>query len=453
MKNSLIKDKPFKALLLFALPMILSVTLQQFYNICDSMIAGKFVGHNGLAAVSASYPITMIYLAIGTGFGVGTNIVAARFIGEGNNGYAKKSIYTSILTIVLVGVVVSILGLIFVKNLITLIKVSGDYYNDAVIYLKYYTYGIIFMFLYNVVTSSFQAIGNSRIPLYFLIFSTILNIVLDIWFVTSFNMGVEGLALATFLSQVIASLASFLVLIIYIRKYVSKEKKVVDFKILKPVIEIGLPSILQSSTISIGQLLIQSLINAQGSIVVAGYGAAYKLVYVVINIFATISNALSTYVSQNAGAKEFTRIKQGFKSGLIICAVLTVVTTILFLTLSDTLLKIFENEDDPKEVIEVGNLFIKTLAPFIFFMAIKIPCDGVLKGSEDMLGFVLGTMLDLAVRVICSFILVKVLGVKGIFLSWPIGWGVGAISSVICYIFGRWKKLIGATQDTQLCQN
>ena len=175
--------------------------------------------------------------------------------------------------------------------------------------------------------------------------------------------------------------------------------------------------------------------------------------YVVINIFATISNALSTYVSQNAGAKEFTRIKQGFKSGLIICAVLTVVTTILFLTLSDTLLKIFENEDDPKEVIEVGNLFIKTLAPFIFFMAIKIPCDGVLKGSEDMLGFVLGTMLDLAVRVICSFILVKVLGVKGIFLSWPIGWGVGAISSVICYIFGRWKKLIGATQDTQLCQN
>ena len=156
MKSSLIKGKPFVALLLFALPMILSVTLQQFYNICDSMIAGKFVSSKGLAAVSASYPVTMIYLAIGTGFGIGVNIVVSRFIGENNLLHAKQTIYTSILTILLVGLVISVIGFLLVDNLITMINVSDDYYDDAVIYLKYYTAGIIFLFLYNTVTSIFQ---------------------------------------------------------------------------------------------------------------------------------------------------------------------------------------------------------------------------------------------------------------------------------------------------------
>ena len=233
MKTSLIKGKPFLALFLFALPMILSVTLQQFYNICDSMIAGKFVSSKALAAVSASYPITMIYLAIGAGFGVGVNIVVSRFIGENNLLHAKQTIYTSILTIVLTGLVLTIVGYFLVGKLIQLINVSDDYYNDAVVYLKYYTLGIIFLFLYNVVTSIFQAIGNSRIPLYFLIFSTLLNIGLDIYFVTIFNMGVEGLALATFIAQMIASIVSFLVLIIYVKKCIGKEKKILNFSILK----------------------------------------------------------------------------------------------------------------------------------------------------------------------------------------------------------------------------
>ena len=339
MKTSLIKGKPFLALFLFALPMILSVTLQQFYNICDSMIAGKFVSSKALAAVSASYPITMIYLAIGAGFGVGVNIVVSRFIGENNLLHAKQTIYTSILTIVLTGLVLTIVGYFLVGKLIQLINVSDDYYNDAVVYLKYYTLGIIFLFLYNVVTSIFQAIGNSRIPLYFLIFSTLLNIGLDIYFVTVFNMGVEGLALATFIAQMIASIVSFLVLIIYVKKGIGKEKKILNFSILKKVLPIALPSIIQASTISIGQLLIQTLINKQGSDVVAGYGAAYKISYVVINIFVTISNALSTYVSQNAGAKEYKRINQGFISATIMCIILTIVTTTLFLTMPNVFLR------------------------------------------------------------------------------------------------------------------
>lgn len=448
MKTSLIKGKPFLALFLFALPMILSVTLQQFYNICDSMIAGKFVSSKALAAVSASYPITMIYLAIGAGFGVGVNIVVSRFIGENNLLHAKQTIYTSILTIVLTGLVLTIVGYFLVGKLIQLINVSDDYYNDAVVYLKYYTLGIIFLFLYNVVTSIFQAIGNSRIPLYFLIFSTLLNIGLDIYFVTAFSMGVEGLALATFIAQMIASIVSFLVLIIYVKKCIGKEKKILNFSILKKVLPIALPSIIQASTISIGQLLIQTLINKQGSGVVAGYGAAYKISYVVINIFVTISNALSTYVSQNAGAKEYKRINQGFISATIMCIILTVVTTTLFLTMPNVFLSIFEKENEPLTVTEIGCMFLTTIAPFIVLMAAKIPCDGVLKGCKDMRSFIIGTMADLAIRVVFSYILVGPLGVKGIFIAWPIGWAIGAILSITFYFIGRWKKLIGYEKQT-----
>lgn len=448
MKTSLIKGKPFLALFLFALPMILSVTLQQFYNICDSMIAGKFVSSKALAAVSASYPITMIYLAIGAGFGVGVNIVVSRFIGENNLLHAKQTIYTSILTIVLTGLVLTIVGYFLVGKLIQLINVSDDYYNDAVVYLKYYTLGIIFLFLYNVVTSIFQAIGNSRIPLYFLIFSTLLNIGLDIYFVTIFNMGVEGLALATFIAQMIASIVSFLVLIIYVKKCIGKEKKILNFSILKKVLPIALPSIIQASTISIGQLLIQTLINKQGSDVVAGYGAAYKISYVVINIFVTISNALSTYVSQNAGAKEYKRINQGFISATIMCIILTIVTTTLFLTMPNVFLSIFEKENEPLTVTETGCMFLTTIAPSIFLMAAKIPCDGVLKGCKDMRSFIIGTMADLVIRVVFSYILVEPLGVKGIFIAWPIGWAIGAILSITFYFIGRWKNLIGYERQT-----
>lgn len=442
MEAELTKGKTFKTLFLFAIPMILSVTLQQFYNICDSMIAGKMVGNDALASVSASYPLTMIYLAIGTGFGVGTNIVVSRLMGENRQYDAKTSIYTSIITIAIIGLIVTIFGVIFVDQLLIVINVESRYFDDAKTYLLFYTLGIIFLFVYNSITSSFQAVGNSKIPLYFLIFSTILNIILDIWFVTAFQMGVAGLAFATFLSQVIATIGSFFCLIIYVNKKVSKNKKYFDKYLLKDIFVIGLPSILQSSTVSFGQLLIQSLINKQGGDVVAGYGAAYKLTYVVINIFATISNALSTFVSQNAGAKKYTRINEGFISCLLICGIFSIITIILFIILKEPLLSIFSKEGESLDATKVGCLFIQTITPYIWLMAIKIPSDGVLKGSKDMFSFVLGTMLDLIARVAFSYILFENYGIKGIFISWPIGWLIGTAVSITCYFIGRWKKLI-----------
>lgn len=446
-KDKLIIGSPFKTLLLFSLPMILSVTLQQFYNICDSMIAGKMISDNALSAVSATYPITVVYLAIAVGFGVGANIITARFIGQRNYKNAISSIYTSVISIIILALIIGGLGLALLKPLLIMLNVNNQvYYDEAFIYLFYYTLGILFLFIYNVSTSLFQSIGNSRIPLYLLMFSTALNILLDIWFV-NLGMGIRGIAIATFISQGIASIVSLIILLIYSKKLFNEKGKLFDKRILKTILPIAIPSIIQGSIISIGGVFIQSLINSFGPNVTAGYGAAYKIVYVVVNIYTVMSNAIATFTSQNAGASKYDRIKKGFYSGLLICGIITVLATIIFMTLPKPLLSIFGNESSSEDVVIVGKRFIYCVAPFYIFLCIKIPCDGVLKGSKDMKSFMIATFLDLFIRVFLSYLLGNVLPDKyklyGIFLSWPIGWAIGMSISVFAYKIGRWKRLIG----------
>ncbi len=453
-KDKLTTGSPFKTLLLFSLPMILSVTLQQFYNICDSMIAGKMISDNSLSAVSATYPITVVYLAIAVGFGVGANIITARFIGQKNYKNAITSIYTSLITITIMALAVSGLGLALLKPLLIMLNVNDQpYYDEAFTYLLFYTCGILFLFIYNVVTSLFQSLGNSRIPLYLLIFSTILNIILDILFVKA-DMGIMGIALATFISQAIASIISLIILLIYTKKVLGEREKIFDKRILKTILPIAIPSIIQGSIISIGGVFIQSLINSFGPAVTAGYGASYKIVYVIVNIYTVMSNAISTFTSTNAGAAKYDRIKKGFYSGLIICGILTIIATFIFMIMPRPLLSIFGNENTSEEVVEVGKRFIYCVAPFYIFLCLKIPCDGVLKGSKDMRSFMIATFLDLIIRVLLSYILGNVLPdeykLYGIFLSWPLGWAVGMAISLLAYKHGRWKKLIGYDDKNEI---
>ena len=450
-KGNLTKGKPFITLLLFALPMVLSVTLQQLYNICDSFIAGRYIGDDALASISASYPITMVYLAIGTGFGIGANIVTARYIGEKNNKKAKETIFTSLITIGVIGLLLGIISFIISEGLIVLIKVdqNAKYFQDTVTYLQYYSLGILFLFIYNCVTSLFQALGNSRIPLYFLIFSTILNVILDYCFVRYLNLGVPGIALATFIAQALAAILSFICLIFYVRKLSLEEIKYFNINRLKSVLMVAIPSILQASAVSFGQILIQSLVNGYGQEVVAGYGAAYKMCYIIVNIYSTMSNAISTFTSQNAGAKEYKRIMKGYLSGLVLCGILTIVTTIIFVVNAEGVVSIMLNEESSHLVKEVGSKFIYCVAPFFILLCIKIPSEGVLKGSKDMRSSVIATSIDLCVRVVLAYVLSSKMGIVGVFISWPIGWFVGMSLAMIFFYSGRWKKLIGYKIDNK----
>lgn len=451
-KSYLINAKPFRAILIFSLPMILSVTLQQLYNICDSMIAGRYIsGENALAAVNASYPITMVYLAIATGFAIGCNIICAGYIGMQKNKEAKECVYTSIITISIVAIIIGVLGFLLTDPILRLLGVGGEpYFKDASIYLKFYTAGLLFLFVYNCVTSLFQSMGVSKIPLYLLLFSTVLNILLDYSFVNYIHMGVKGIALATFIAQGIASSLSLIFLIIYTNKHYDSESiKLYNKDIILKILPISIPSIIQASIISFGQVLIQGIVNSFSPAAVAGYGSAYKLCYVIVNIYTTMSNAISTYTSQNVGAGKFNRIKKGYLSGLLICIILTLITTIVFVSFPKPLLKIFANKDTSKEMFDVGKKFIYCVAPFYIVLCLKIPCDGVLKGSKDMKHFMIATFADLVIRVGLSYALYKPMGITGIFISWPIGWAVGMLISQGCYHFGTWKKKIGYSKDTQ----
>ena len=448
-KMNLTERSPFKTLLLFSLPMLLSVTLQQFYNICDSLIAGNLIKDAGdsLAAINASYPITMIYLAIATGFGVGVNIIVARFVGERNNKSVCETVSTAVISIVLFSILLALVGILITEPVLKAINVNDAYLEKAAIYLNWYTLGLIFLLLYNTVTNVFQALGKSMIPLYLLIFSTALNIGLDIWFVLEFNMGIRGIAIATFIAQGLACIISFIIMLFYVKKNYGTEKfRFYNFEMLKKILPVAIPSIIQASIISFGQLMIQSKVNGLDKEIpgaVAGYGSAYKICYVIVNIYTMMSNAISTFTSQNAGAKKFDRIKKGFKAGFILCFILTIITTAVFLICPEPLLSIFNTSGTASEGFTIiGKKFIYYVAPFFILLCIKIPCDGVLKGSKDMRSFMFGTLLDLVIRVGLTYILEPHFGADGIFISWPIGWLFGMASAVICYKIGRWKKLI-----------
>ncbi len=443
--RDLSKGTPWKVLILFALPMILSVTLQQIYNIADSAIAGQMISDQALAAVSASYPITMIYLSIATGLGVGAGVITSRYFGEKNYKDTKTTIYTSLLFTLILAIIMVIFGILISPLTLRLIDTPKDIFNDSKIYLEFYCGGLVFTYLYNVITCIFQSLGNSKTPLYFLLFSTILNIFLDILFVGPINLNVLGLALGTFIAQGIAMILSLIFLIISIKKVLPTNENVVIFdkSILKNVLLIAIPSIIQGCTISVGNFFIQRLINSYGSDLIAGYGAAYKLCYIVVNIYTAYSNAISNYTSQNLGAGHLDRVLNGFKVSLLICIIFSAIMSVLFVLIPEILLKIFMDNDASQAAIKYGKSFIYIVAPFYFFMGLKIPSDGVIKGAKDMREFMISTFVDLILRIILSYIFSSHFGYKGIFAAWPIGWGVGCLFSLTFFTLGRWKKING----------
>lgn len=299
----------------------------------------------------------------------------------------------------------------------------------------------------------FQAFGNSRTPLYFLIFSTLLNIALDLLFVMPIKMNSAGLALGTVISEGIAGVLSVVVLFRCIKKFDANHYEKFDKNLLKSIIGIAAPSILQGCFISIGGVLITSILTSiGGNSVAGGYSAAYKICYMAINIFTVLCNALSSFVSQNVGAKKYDRIMKGYFSTLIIAASFCVLAMVIILPFREFWVRLFLSSDAEGEVdviVSSGKLFILCVVPFFVFMAVKIPLDGILKGATDMLGFTLGTSVDLVCRVVGALILGNIFGYEGIFFAWPIGWGVGMCISVFMFFYGRWKRKCGYVKASE----
>ncbi len=446
-KDSSITDmtigNPFKILWTFSLPMLLSSLFQQLYNIVDSIVAGKFIGVNALAAVGASYPITALFIAVAVGSSMGCSVVVAQIFGSKKYTTMKSAISTAIISLTSLSIILTILGSIFCKPLMRLLHTPENIFSDSALYLQIYISGIIFLFLYNTATAIFNGLGDSKTPLYLLIFSSIFNIILDLVFVITFKMGVSGVAWATFIAQGLSSILAIVCLIMRLRKIEVTEKyPYFSSYILKRISRIAIPSIMQQSFISIGQICVQGLVNSYGAIVVAGYSAAFRVHTIALTSMSTMSSALSSFTAQNIGAKKISRVKEGYKAAVAITLSICGGILILFLILAPKLIGLFVDSSESIDVINVGTEFLRTLAPFYLVVGLKMVCDGVLRGAGAMKDFMFATFSDLILRVALSFILASIIGYSGIWWAFPLGWIIGTALSVYFYYKGTWKPSI-----------
>lgn len=433
MEKDLTVGKPSSVLWKFCLPMFGSIIFQQLYNIADSFVAGKFIGDLALAAVGNSYEITLIFIAFAFGMNIGCSVIVAMLFGAGRHRDMKTAVYTTfIASLVLCGVLMAA-GIVFCDGLLKLINTPEDIFADSALYLDIYVFGLPFVFLYNVATGIFSALGDSKTPFIFLACSSISNVAVDILFVTAFKMGVAGVAWATFLCQGISCILSLVVVVSRLKKIKTEEKTIIfSWEMLGRISKVAVPSILQQSFISVGNIVIQGVINSYGAAVTAGYSAAVKLNNMVTTSLTTLGNGISNFTAQNLGAAKYERIKQGFKAGLKLVWIICLPVVALYVIASNPLINIFL-ESSSGTAMDTGVMFLRIVSPFYFVLALKLVADGVLRGSGLMTKFVIATFTDLILRVICALIFSSFWGVIGIWLSWPVGWVIATVLSVVFY--------------------
>ncbi|MDY4797586.1 MAG: MATE family efflux transporter [Floccifex porci] len=438
MNKDLTIGNPSTVLWKFCLPLFGSVIFQQLYNIADSLIAGKFIGENALAAVGNSYEITLIFIAFAFGCNMGCSVITSMLYGEKNFERMKTAIYTSILFTVVVCGFLMMVGFLFSENLLNLIHTPDLIFMDSTVYLDIYMLGLPFLFFYNVSNGIFSALGDSKTPFYFLAFSSCSNILVDYLFVRYLKMGVAGVAWATFLCQGVSCILACWVVFNRLRKIKTKKVEWFSFSLLKRIVNIALPSTLQQSFVSVGNIIIQSIVNGFGASVIAGFSAATKLNNLVITSFTTIGNGISNYTAQNMGANEYKRVHEGYKAGVKMVWIICVPIVFLYFICSKQLIDLFL-ENPSMHVVNSGVSFLKIVSPFYFVISLKLVVDGILRGSSQMSDFMKSTFVDLLLRVLLSIIFSKMFGYIGIWMSWPVGWSVSTMLSNLFY--HKWKKV------------
>lgn len=441
MNRDLTVGKPESVLWKFCLPLFGSVIFQQLYNLADSFVAGKFIGENALASVGNSYEITLIFIAFAFGCNIGCSVIVSHFFGAKNFSSMKTAVYTAMISSAIICSVLMCAGLLFCDPLLSIINTPEELFADSKLYLDIYIWGLPFVFFYNIATGIFSALGDSRTPFFFLAASSISNIGVDILFVTAFHMGVAGVAWATFLCQGVSCILAVSFVMVRLKQLPTDSKaKLFSFAILKKFLNVAVPSVLQQSFISVGNIIIQGVINSFGAGVIAGYSASVKLNNLVITSFTTLGNGISNYTAQNIGAQKLNRVKDGFKAGLKLVWTLSIPLFAVYFFAGKWLLYLFM-EDSSVLALQTGMNFLRILSPFYFVVSAKLVADGILRGANMMSKFMTATFTDLILRVGLAIILSQTaLGATGIWCAWPIGWTVATVLSVSFYRSGKWEE-------------
>lgn len=333
MNKDLTVGKSSTVLWQFCLPLFGSIIFQQLYNIADSFVAGKFVGENALAAVGNSYEVTLIFIAFAFGCNIGCSVIVSQLFGAKEYKDLKTAVYTTLISGGVLCVLLMAVGLIFCTDLLTLINTPEAVMADSKLYLDIYIFGLPFVFFYNIATGIFSALGDSKTPFIFLVCSSLSNIGVDILFVTAFNMGVSGVAWATFICQGVSCVLAMLFVFRRLATIKTQEKPAAfSWNLFKRIAVVAVPSILQQSFISVGNIIIQGIINNFGASVMAGYSASIKLNNLVITSLTTLGNGISNFTAQNLGAGKLKRVSEGFRAGLKLVWLLCIPLTLLYLS-------------------------------------------------------------------------------------------------------------------------
>lgn len=440
MNKDLTVGEPQTVLWKFCLPLFGSILFQQLYNIADSLVAGKFVGEQALAAVGNSYEVTLIFIAFAFGCNIGCSVIVSQFFGAKDFCRMKTAVYTTLIASGALCLLLMAFGFLFSRPLLLLIHTPQDILADSMLYLDIYILGLPFLFFYNIATGIFSAMGDSKTPFLLLAASSTANIAVDILFVTAFRMGIAGVAWATFLCQGISCIcAVFLVLKRLAAIHTDEKPPVFNLSILGKIAVIAIPSILQQSFISIGNIIIQGVINTFGTSVVAGYSAAVKLNNLMITSLTTLGNGVSNYTAQNIGAGLHRRIRAGFRAGIKLVWLLCIPVTALYCVAGKYLLLLFMDQGS-EAALHTGMQFLWILSPFYFVVSAKLVADGVLRGAGAMGRFMAATFTDLILRVVLAVVFSSFFDVIGIWCAWPIGWCVATAMSLCFYRLGSWHR-------------
>ncbi len=440
-KLDLINGKPGRSMFFFALPMIIGNLFQQFYNLADSVIVGNLVGEDALAAVGASYSFTTVFIMVAIGSGMGASVLASQYLGAKKYGEMKTAIYTFFIAFGILSIVLALFGFLCNPAILRALKTPENIFRDAVLYLQIYFAGLPFMFMYNILSANFNALGKSQIPLILLIFSSVLNIGLDLWMVAKLGLGVAGVAIATVIAQGVSSVISFGVLMRILREYrTSGEVKKFDFTMFRSGIRIAVPSMIQQSIVSVGMLLTQSAVNRFGSSAVAGYSAGMRLESVCIVPMIATGNAMSTFTAQNLGAQNSGRVKEGYRAAFRIIIGFGAGLALISQLFYGPIVSLFVKEAGSPVAFATGTAYFRFVGWFFAFLGFKAVTDGVLRGAGDVKVYMIANLVNLSVRVSVAQLGSPIFGIQVIWYAVPLGWAVNFMISYLWYRTGNWRK-------------
>ncbi|HBE8646720.1 TPA: MATE family efflux transporter [Clostridioides difficile] len=427
-----------KSIFFFAMPMLIGSLFQQLYNTADSIIVGRFIGKEAMAAVSGANPIMFLLVAALMGVSLGFSILVSQFYGSGDLKKVKATIDTTYILLFIGSILISILGIVFGGPMLKLMNTPESVFAQSKLYLTIIFSGILFSAGYNSVSAILRGLGDSVTPLYFLIIATILNIVLDLTFIVVLRMGVEGVALATIMAQAV----SFIISIIYLNKKHEvlkfKIKGIVyDNKIFKDGLRLGLPSGVQQMLFSIRNMALQFLVNSYGTSAMAAFGAGLRIENFISLPIMNLGSAVSTFVAQNIGAGENERVKKGIRESIKMTLVLAVTVIALILLFRENLIALFNTD---KDVIKIGSSYLFIIGPFFLFIGTSFVLSSAMKGAGDSMFALISSIVSLWLgRLPASYMLSKFFGTDGIWMGIPFGWTLGLIVTVIYYKKGHWK--------------